>query len=288
MKTFSAKYGTSNSLIAFSETCSRLGIEYEAYDSAAFAKRLVDRNEVFAWVKGSYEIGPRALCNRSILASPFLKQNWAHINAKIKMREDFRPFAPVLLAEDAEILFGDRFKCSPFMLTAPQINKSFSDLIPAATHVDYTCRIQIVDRNSSVQLRQTLRAVKKITGWGILLNTSLNMSGESIVTDINDVLELVAVTDLDGLVFEGFFVSKVSNKAAFEQIARQFGSLSEYKKRRRTRYIKGLKDQGHPVNYTLYGAVFENLFDRPVPERRDSDSFYLDLPSKFKVIFDLD
>lgn len=153
---------------------------------------------ILGWVSGRYEIGPRALGNRSILAAPFRDRTRIRLN-EIKQREQFRPIAPVCLEEDAKKWFGcDRQ--SPYMLYT--YSASTSDL-PAVTHVNGTSRLQTVSPHSNELLYGLLSAFKARTGYGVLCNTSLNFKGKGFINNLAD-LDIYAVEHgLDGFVVEG-------------------------------------------------------------------------------------
>lgn len=142
---------------------------------------MLAKNMIIGWVNGKYEIGPRALGNRSILASPFQESNRVRLN-EIKQREQFRPIAPVCLKEDAVRCFGCDH-ASPFMLyTQPVI----TDALPAVTHVNGTARIQTVSSETNSHLNNLLIAFKALTGYGVLCNTSLNYNGRGFINNIAD------------------------------------------------------------------------------------------------------
>jgi predicted NodU family carbamoyl transferase len=155
-------------------------------------------NLIIGWVNGKCEIGPRALGNRSILASPFQDSTRVRLN-EIKQREQFRPIAPVCLEEDAARWFCcDR--PSPFMLyTHPVSTKALA----AVTHVNGTARIQTVSAANNSHLYKLLRAFKTRTGYGVLCNTSLNFSGRGFINSVADLSSYTIARSLDGFVIEG-------------------------------------------------------------------------------------
>ena len=156
-------------------------------------------NVIIGWVNGKYEIGPRALGNRSILASPFQERTRVRLN-EIKQREQFRPIAPVCLEEDAVRCFGCDYP-SPFMLYTQQV---YTDaLLPAVTHVNGTARIQTVTSVTNSQLFELLMAFKARTGSGVLCNTSLNFKGRGFINNIADLAKFTIERQLDGFVIGG-------------------------------------------------------------------------------------
>jgi hydroxymethyl cephem carbamoyltransferase len=169
---------------------------------------LLANDLVLGWVSGKYEIGPRALGNRSILASPFQDSTRIRLN-NIKQREQFRPIAPVCLDEDALTLFGCDMP-SPHMLFTYRVR---TEALAAVTHVNGTARIQTVSRASNVKLYDLLQAFKSRTGVGVLCNTSLNFNGRGFINSLDDLCSYVLEHDLDGFVIEGrAYLSKSSQK----------------------------------------------------------------------------
>lgn len=160
--------------------------------------RLLASGLILGWVSGNYEIGPRALGNRSILAAPFDESTRVRLN-EIKQREQFRPIAPVCLEDDAARWFGCDHE-SPFMLYTYQAT---TDALPAVTHVNGTARIQTVSPDSNAHLFELLVAFKKSTGYGVLCNTSLNFSGKGFINNLSDLDTYVSEHGLDGFVIEG-------------------------------------------------------------------------------------
>lgn len=155
-------------------------------------------NLIIGWVNGKCEIGPRALGNRSILASPFLSSTRVRLN-EIKQREQFRPIAPVCLEDDAARWFGCDHP-SPFMLYTQLVS---TEALAAVTHVNGTARIQTVSSVTNSDLYQLLFAFKALTGYGVLCNTSLNFKGRGFINSISDLSAYTIEHNLDGFVIEG-------------------------------------------------------------------------------------
>lgn len=153
---------------------------------------------VIGWVSGKYEIGPRALGNRSILAAPFQESTRVRLN-EIKQREQFRPIAPVCLEEEAAKWFGCDH-ASPFMLYTHRVR---TDKLAAVTHVNGTARIQTVSSVTNRNLYELLIAFKARTGYGVLCNTSLNFNGRGFINKIADLSAYAIKHNLDGFVVEG-------------------------------------------------------------------------------------
>ena len=162
------------------------------------AERLA-RGEAIGWFRGPMEFGPRALGGRSILADPRLPGMRDRINALVKKREAFRPFAPAVLAERAREHF-DLDHASPFMLETCQVRSPLP--LPAITHVDGSARPQTVDAAANPAFHALLCAFERRTGCPILLNTSFNLRGEPIVCTPVDALVCFLRSDLDCLVLE--------------------------------------------------------------------------------------
>ncbi len=188
---------------------------------------LLAEGKVIGWFAGRMEFGPRALGARSILGDARDPDMQSRINRKIKFRESFRPFAPAVLAEDAGDFF-DLDRPSPYMLlVAPVREKHRIDCsegtetlsgldrlrirrsdIPAVTHVDYSARIQTVDRHDAPRFHELLSAFKRLTGYGVLVNTSFNVRGEPIVCSPEDAYVCFMRTGMDVLVLEDIILYK--------------------------------------------------------------------------------
>lgn len=159
---------------------------------------LLANDFILAWVNGRWEIGPRALGNRSILAAPFEHATRFRLN-QIKQREQFRPIAPVCLLEDAARWFGCLGE-SPYMLFT---HRATTDALEAVTHVNGTARLQTVTAATNAPLHDLLIAFKERTGYGVLCNTSLNFNGKGFINNIVDLDAYVHEHGLDGFVVHG-------------------------------------------------------------------------------------
>jgi len=153
---------------------------------------------ILGWVNGRYEIGPRALGNRSILAAPFRDSTRVRLN-EIKQREQFRPIAPVCLVEDARKWFGCTHE-SPHMLFTYQATTS---ALAAVTHVNGSARIQTVTPATNNRLYRLLVEFKKRTGYGVLCNTSLNFKTKGLINNTVDIDAYAKEHGLDGFVING-------------------------------------------------------------------------------------
>jgi carbamoyltransferase len=170
------------------------------------ARALADGKTV-GWFQGRAEFGPRALGNRSILASPLNESMRDYLNSEVKRRELFRPFGPVVPEESAVEYFEIRTS-SPFMLLAPQVKREARKKIPAVTHADGTARVQTLNRDTNPRLYSLLRAFEKLTTIPVLINTSFNLRGEPIVGTPEDALTCFRKSKLDFLALEDYWVSK--------------------------------------------------------------------------------
>jgi carbamoyltransferase len=195
---------------------------------AAKTADLLTKENVIGWVQGKMEFGPRALGARSILGDPRSPEMQKKLNLKIKYRESFRPFAPSVLAEDVSEMF-DYDGISPYMLlvhpVADAIKKTlpegYDDMnlrdklyhlrsdLPSITHIDFSARIQTVHRETNPRYYKMIEEFKKITGMGVVVNTSFNVRGEPIVMTPNDAFRCFMRTEMDYLVVGNFLFSKV-------------------------------------------------------------------------------
>ncbi|WP_158072946.1 MULTISPECIES: carbamoyltransferase family protein [Pseudofrankia] len=179
----------------------------EPPDPFAYTADLLAQGQVIGWMQGRGEIGPRALGNRSILALPASIGMRDRVNA-LKGRESWRPLAPAILDRGAPELIGRTN--SPYMLLALPTTDVAREAIPAAVHVDGTTRAQVVSHRMNPRFHHLLEAVEERTGRGALLNTSFNLSGESIVNNVGDAIRSFASSALDALVVEGLVIQKRS------------------------------------------------------------------------------
>lgn len=173
----------------------RYDVWYASYEQVA---HMLSNGLILGWVSGRYEIGPRALGNRSVLASPFDNGTRVRLN-DIKQREQFRPIAPVCLEADAARWFGCD-EASPHMLYTHQAK---TDALAAVTHVNGTARLQTVNRRTNHELYELLVAFKARTGFGVLCNTSLNFNGKGFINNSTDLDTYAVDHNLDGFVVEG-------------------------------------------------------------------------------------
>lgn len=202
---------------------------YHKLEKTERASRITDhllKGEIVGHFSGRMEFGPRALGNRSILGDPRRMDIQSVMNLKIKFRESFRPFAPIVMEEDASTYF-DINQSSPYMLLVASVAENLQienetiggeDLlvrlkqqrsaIPAVTHIDYSARIQTVSRDRYPEIYEILDEFKKKTSCSVLVNTSFNVRGEPIVCTPSDAYRCFMRTDMDVLVINNFLLLK--------------------------------------------------------------------------------
>jgi len=199
-------------------------------DFDALAKHtatLIDSGKVIGWFQGRMEFGPRALGNRSIIGDARNPEMQRKMNLKIKYRESFRPFAPAILEEDIT-QFCDYDVNSPYMLLVMPVikerccqlpdNYNDGDLykrlyflrsdVPAITHIDYSARVQTVNKTTNERFWKIINEFKQLTGYGIIINTSFNVRGEPIVCSPFDAFRCFMNSEIDYLVLNDYIFDK--------------------------------------------------------------------------------
>jgi carbamoyltransferase len=166
-------------------------------------------NEIVAWFQGRSEYGPRALGHRSLLAHPGYAANLERLN-DVKGREQFRPVAPMVLADRAADMFSRGPLPSPYMLFVHDVAPGWRDRIPAVVHVDGTARIQSVDRADKPLLARMLECFERRTGLPVVVNTSLNTAGRPMVDDPRDALECFGSAPIDTMAIGPFLVRRAA------------------------------------------------------------------------------
>ncbi len=184
------------------------------HDVAEAVAEVLAHNGVVAWFQGRSEYGPRALGHRSLLAHPGHPDNLGRLN-DVKGREQFRPVAPMALAEHAGEVFEGPMP-SPYMLFTHQVRPAWRERIPAVVHVDGSSRVQTVQRSEEPLVARMLEAFARRTGLPVVVNTSLNTAGRPMVDDPRDALECFGSAPVDVLALGPFLVrrSAVANRAA--------------------------------------------------------------------------
>ena len=206
---------------------------------AEAARELADE-KVVGWFQGRMEFGPRALGARSILGDPRSTKMQSMMNLKIKYRESFRPFAPVVLREAVNDYF--EMDCdSPYMSLVAPVRESLRipmsedqkrlfgieklnvprSTIPAVTHVDYSARVQTVRAEENGAYYELVAEFGRITGCSVLVNTSFNVRGEPIVCTPEDAYRCFMRTEMDVLVIEDFILRKADQEARTEDLSWQ-------------------------------------------------------------------
>jgi carbamoyltransferase len=174
---------------------------------------------ILGLLRGRSELGPRALCHRSLLADPRRSDMQDRLNY-LKGRELFRPFAPVVTIEE-QFKYFDLAQSSPYMLLACTVGQEYRHSLPAITHVDGTARVQAVSAEQEPFLHALLRAFESLTGFPILLNTSFNLRGDPIVEAPHDAIVAFLAAEIDVLVLENFYVVKPQPSEGGEQFRRR-------------------------------------------------------------------
>ena len=174
------------------------GISFDDFDLNMIVDCLL-KNKIIAWFQDGSEFGPRALGNRSILANPTV-DNKDYLNEKIKYREYWRPYAPIMLEQYLHDWFDIPKKTSPYMLFNARLKEEKNGLVPAITHVDNTARVQTVNSDQNKKVFDLLTAFCDKTEIPMLLNTSFNIKGEPIVETPMDALNTFIDSDIDYLV----------------------------------------------------------------------------------------
>ncbi len=182
----------------------------------AGVSELIRSHSVVAWYQGRMEFGPRALGNRSILADPTAPDMREHLNAVVKQREEFRPFAPAVIAEEAAEYFDiedGREEQYRHMLFTTQVHEKYHDLLPAITHVDGSARVQVVDRETGARFWRLIRRVGDDSGTPMVLNTSFNLRGQPIVRTPEEAVATYARSSLDALAIGDWLVTRRAGSA---------------------------------------------------------------------------
>ncbi len=225
--------------IQIKEELIKLGASFEELSEDKLLNETVEdiiSEKAIGWFQGKMEFGPRALGNRSIIADPRSINMQKNLNLKVKYRESFRPFAPSILRESLSKYFN--LNCdSPYMLLVASVNdkikKEMNDKekqlfgieklnvvrsnIPAVTHVDYSSRIQTVDKNTNEKFYNLISHFNNKTNCPLLVNTSFNIRGEPIVNTVEDAFKCFMGTGLDTLVIGNFILRKNKQNLKFDK-----------------------------------------------------------------------
>jgi len=259
-------YGTRNDPQQIKKFLDKKGFKYTDFTPKNVAS-LIAKGNVIGYMSGRYEFGPRALGFRSILADPRPYENWPRVNKTIKHREDFRPFAPVMLKQEAEKYWGNESEVtdSPYMLLAPRMNNEARDCLGAVIHHDLTARVQTLEQDFNPKLFSILNEFKQQTGVGVLMNTSLNMSGESIIIDFADLLRFMAYSEMDAVVLDNTIVERSGNENCLAELVTDLPNRQDYLKHRRKAYQLEWKNLKELFKYTDYDDFFYFLYSENMP-----------------------
>lgn len=203
--------GPSYNSAEITQTLNHFSANYQELDDATlsfFIAEQLSSDKIVGWFQGRMEFGPRALGNRSILASPIAEDMQSRLNVAIKKREGFRPFAPVVLNEHATHWFNNVTEAKYMMQTSTSTRKKE---IPACVHLDDTARVQTLNEKDNPKLYQLISNFFEKTGVPMLINTSFNLRGEPIVCSPEDAINCFIQTEIDLLVLNNFVLTKEQN-----------------------------------------------------------------------------
>ena len=181
-------------------------IAVEIVNNTRIAKQLA-AGKIIGVARGRSEHGPRALGNRSILCNPAIKEMKDILNKKVKNREWYRPFAPVVRLEDVSTYFEWEDEAR-WMSFCPKVRKEWRKKLPSITHIDNTARVQTVTKEQNKWLYEILTLFKKHTGVGVLLNTSFNVNGKPILSTVEDAFKIFTSTQMDSLIIDKYQIIK--------------------------------------------------------------------------------
>jgi len=188
-------------------------------ETCAEAARLIAAGSVVAWYRGRMEFGPRALGNRSIVADPGDSQMRDRVNAMVKKREAFRPFAPAVSVEQAHLWFDvPPLTELPYMIATVAVREKYRSALPAITHVDGSARVQTVSARANPEFHALLQEVGAVTGREIVLNTSFNVKGQPIVNTPEEALDTFLNTGIDCLFLDNCLVRRRATVRQSDQL----------------------------------------------------------------------
>jgi carbamoyltransferase len=201
-------WGPSYSAAEIEQAFKESKIDYYRSDNIEVeTAKLLSEGKIIGWFQGAMEVGARALGNRSILASPLLPEMKEKLNLEVKHREKWRPFCPSMCSEDY-YEYIDAEHDSPFMIMAFPVKEKYKEIFPSCVHVDGTARPQTVSKEHNPRYWNLIREFKKITGYGIVINTSFNIQGEPLVCRPTDALRTFGGTGIDYLMMGDFIAKK--------------------------------------------------------------------------------
>ncbi len=235
-------------------TLNQLGIEYSTPASIhQEIARALAAGKIVARCHDAAEFGPRALGHRSILAHPGLATMKETLNARVKHREEFRPFAPACLRERVSDFF--EIDCdAPFMLLITRAKAHAKSILPAVVHEDGTARVQSVSAQDHPDFYKTISAFNSVTGIPVVLNTSFNVNGETIVDTALDAIESFGFMDIDFLALGPYWISKEANAKKFPAYEHD-----EYLKIRQQRYLSRQLGDITEMDIAQFDPAFLNV-----------------------------
>ena len=208
------------------------------------------KDKIVSRYTGAAEFGPRALGNRSLMANPSKPYMKDVLNLRVKHREDYRPFAPACLLDYANNFFEFDGE-APFMVLVVKARQIAKEKCPAIVHEDGTARLQTVTSENNPDFYKTITAFYELTNIPMVINTSFNVNGETIVNEPQDAVESFGFMDIDCLALGPFWVEKSENSEFFPDI-----SHSNYLQIRHNRYNKSISDDLRKVDLRAYGPWF--------------------------------
>ena len=176
-------------------------------DPSSYAAELLNQNNIIGWIQGRAEFGPRSLGNRSILAHPGYVKNKDRINAVVKFRESYRPFAPSILHEFGPDYF-EKYSYTPFMEKTLTFKESVREKVPAVVHVNHTGRLQSVTKEGNEKYYHLITKFHQLSGIPLVVNTSYNVMGKPIAHTINDVMAVFFNSSIDAVIIHNYVIER--------------------------------------------------------------------------------
>jgi carbamoyltransferase len=173
----------------------------------SYVVKLISEGKIIGVIRDKSERGPRALGNRSIICSASLPHIKDTLNAKVKFREWFRPFAPMVRLEDVNKYFDWEGE-SRYMNFCINVRQEYQDKLQAITHVDGTARVQTITKSQNPFMHRILSDLEKLTGIGVIVNTSFNVNGRPLINTVKEAFYMLMNTELDGIIIENTLILK--------------------------------------------------------------------------------
>ncbi len=231
--------------------------------------------KILGWFQGRSEIGPRSLGNRSILTSPTFQNAKDMLNARVKFRESFRPFAPSVLAEFCKEIF-DTCANSPYMLVVADVHEQWIDKIPAVVHVDGTARLQTVSELTNPRFYRLIKSLQARTGVPVVLNTSFNLAGMPIVEAPIDAIKCFVQTQLDELYLGNFRIKTIKPESL------------NYMLKPGWKFLTNIAGEESPVNISAPNKTTTNVEFPPrfrrILELLDSNNTMQDMMERLELV----